>query len=88
MFGHDENPVFFDEKNKDWTFRTPAKPPLPYVLKHLIFTLVLSSPLPHPASPGKIPSIRLPPSQLSFSLVNVDSPSQSVRNNNFHAITR
>ena len=29
MSGHDANSIFFNEKNKDWTYRTLANPPTP-----------------------------------------------------------
>ena len=44
MSGNDANPVFFNkkktkQKNKDWTSRTLANSPPPYVRKYLIFAL-------------------------------------------------
>ena len=39
MSGDGANPIFFNEKNKDWTSRTLANSPPTYVREHLIFTL-------------------------------------------------
>ena len=46
MPGHGAKPIFFNKKNKDWTSRTHAKPPLPYVRYHL--SLALTPPPPPP----------------------------------------
>ena len=39
MSARDANPIFFNNKNKDWTSRTLASPQTPYVQQHLIFAL-------------------------------------------------
>ena len=48
MSGHGANSIFINRKNKDWTSRTLANPPPPYVRWHLIFTLLHPHPHIHP----------------------------------------
>ena len=50
--GHGANPIFFNKKNKDWTFRTLANPPtsdnisfLPYPLPQTPYPLVVKNDL-------------------------------------------
>ena len=50
MSGHGANPIFFNKKNKDWTSRTVANPPPPYVRYYLNFTL---PPLSTPPQSGR-----------------------------------